>query len=100
MLRRRRDVPFDPAELPGTVSAAPGPEAVMEAGEFARLVSDALGRLRDDERAAVVLRDVEGLPMAEVAAVLGVGLSAAKMRLHRARGLLRVMLREVTVDAV
>ena len=40
-------------------------------------------------RAAIVLRDVEGLPTAEVAEALGIPVSTAKTRAHRARLLLR-----------
>jgi RNA polymerase sigma-70 factor (ECF subfamily) len=36
-----------------------------------------------------VLADVEHLPSAEIAAMLGLGLAAVKSRLHRARGLIR-----------
>ena len=45
-------------------------------------------------RAAFVLRDVEGLQTAEVAAALGVSESAVKMRLARARESLRTQLEE------
>lgn len=100
VIRRRRDVPVDPNELPEQVSTRAGPETTMEAAEVAGQVTAALGRLAHEERAAVVLRDIEGLSMAEVAEVLGVGLSAAKMRVHRGRGSLRLLLREVATDAV
>jgi RNA polymerase sigma-70 factor (ECF subfamily) len=38
-----------------------------------------------DHRAAVVLRDVEGLSNAEVAEALGISVAAAKSRIHRGR---------------
>ncbi|NUP95191.1 MAG: RNA polymerase subunit sigma, partial [Planctomycetaceae bacterium] len=38
-----------------------------------------------DERELLVLRDLQGLSGAEVAALLGIGLAAQKSRLHRAR---------------
>jgi DNA-directed RNA polymerase specialized sigma24 family protein len=44
-----------------------------------------LQSLRGDHRAAVVLRDVEGLSNAEVAEVLGISVAAAKSRIHRGR---------------
>ncbi len=43
-------------------------------------------------REIVLLRDYEGLSMAEIAARLGLHLEAAKARLHRARGLARQLL--------
>lgn len=100
VVRRRREVPVDPVMVPELVCDRPGPAAVALAAEDARAVTLALAGLNTDERAAVVLRDIEGLPMNEVAEVLGVGLSAAKMRVHRGRAALRTTLPEVAGDAV
>jgi RNA polymerase sigma-70 factor (ECF subfamily) len=48
-------------------------------------VRDLLDRLPPDQRAVLVLRDLDGLPEAEVAALLDVALGTVKSRLHRAR---------------
>jgi RNA polymerase sigma factor (sigma-70 family) len=48
-------------------------------------VADTLRRLRPDQRAVLVLRDLEGFSEAEAAAVLGVEVGTVKSRLHRAR---------------
>ena len=50
--------------------------------------------LPPDLKAAVVLRDVEGLSNSEAAEVLGVRVPALKSRLHRGRVLLRKHLEE------
>ncbi len=92
VLRRRRDVPLDPTDLPVKACEEPTPADVVAASAVAAELSGALQRLSPDERLAVVLRDVEGLSMREVAEVLGVGVSAAKMRVHRGRQRLRVLL--------
>lgn len=78
--------------MPAVVSTQPGPDEQAIASSIATELSNALERISPDERLAVVLRDVEGLPMIEVAEVIGVGLSAAKMRVHRGRQSLRVLL--------
>ncbi|MHB8142079.1 MAG: RNA polymerase sigma factor [Thermoleophilia bacterium] len=49
----------------------------------------AIDDLPEIYRAVFVLRDVEGLPAAEVAEVLGLSVAAVKSRLHRARLYLR-----------
>jgi RNA polymerase sigma factor (sigma-70 family) len=49
----------------------------------------ALGDLRREHRALVVLHYYLGMPLPEAAAVLGITLGAAKSRLHRAIGSLR-----------
>ena len=97
VLRRRREAPVDPADLPVAVSSEPSPDDVVVASAVAAELSKALHRLSPDERMAVVLRDVEDLPMRDVAEVLGVGVSAAKMRVHRGRQRLRSLLADSEV---
>ena len=92
IVRRRRDVPTDPTEMPETISDGNGPDEQAIARTVADQISQALLQLPNDERMAVVLRDVEELPMREVAEVLEIGLSAAKMRVHRGRSELRRLL--------
>ncbi len=92
ILRRRRDLPTNPADMPSQVATSMGPAELAVASAVAAELSAALYKLAADERVAVVLRDVEGLSMREVAEVTGVGLSAAKMRVHRGRQSLRVLL--------
>ena len=52
-------------------------------------ISDAIARLPERQRAAVVLRYFADLPEAEIAETLGCGVSAVKSLLHRALGTLR-----------
>lgn len=91
VLRARREVPVDPEQLPDCSVAMGGPAELTVARDVVRILNAALGRMDPDERLAVVLRDVERLSMREVAEVLDVGLSAAKMRVHRGRASLRVL---------
>jgi RNA polymerase sigma-70 factor, ECF subfamily len=57
--------------------------------ELRAVLSSAVSELPAHYRAVTVLYDVEGLPMAEVADVLGITVPAAKTRAHRARLFLR-----------
>lgn len=61
------------------------PELVAAALEERECLAGALAALEPDERELLVLRDLQGLSGAEVAALLGIGLAAQKSRLHRAR---------------
>lgn len=98
LIRRRRDVPAEPATVAALAERADAahasPEARVLARELAEQVDAAIATLSPPLRAAFVLRDVEGLSTAEVAAALGIGESAVKMRLARARDTLRAELRE------
>lgn len=60
-----------------------------ERADLRRTLDAAIAGLPLDQRAALVLRDVQGLSTAEAAGVLGLREAAFKSRLHRARGLLR-----------
>src|SRR2546428_10026246 len=57
--------------------------------ELRATLDSAIGELPAHYRAVVVLHDVEGLSMAEVAGSLGITIATAKTRAHRARLFLR-----------
>lgn len=69
-----------------------GPEGQTLDREFERTLQLALNQLPVDRRAAVILRDVEGLSTQEAAEVLGLRQAAFKSRLHRGRMQLRALL--------
>lgn len=68
------------------------PLKVTEQRERHDLVHEAVGRLPDDYRSVVILRDLEQRSTAEAAEVLGISEGAVRVRLHRARQALRSML--------
>jgi RNA polymerase sigma-70 factor (ECF subfamily) len=57
--------------------------------ELRRVLTGTIGELPPDYRSALVLRDIEGFPSAEVAQALGVDVVTLRSRLHRARLFLR-----------
>jgi RNA polymerase sigma-70 factor (ECF subfamily) len=71
---------FEPA-----TEAVPEPEAVVIRNFESRRVRKVLESLPPTHRAAIVLRDFEGLSYSEVAAVLGVTECQVKALIHRAR---------------
>jgi RNA polymerase sigma-70 factor (ECF subfamily) len=78
------------AALPAAIGT--GPQARILDREFEQMLDRALAELPADLRAAVVLRDLEGLSTEEAAAVAGVRQAAFKSRLHRGRMQLRALL--------
>jgi len=54
-----------------------------------RALNAALATITDDQRAAIVLYDVEGYDYAEIASMTGVSLGTVKSRIHRGRLALR-----------
>lgn len=70
------------------VPAPVGSEHPEFAGEILELrgrLRDALDRLPDAQREVVVLKDIYGWSHAEIADSMGITVTAAKVRLHRAR---------------
>ncbi len=65
--------------------SAPDPERVLTLDERKRLVTEGLETLAARERAAVVLRDIEGLSTAEVAGILGVEEVTVRSQIFSAR---------------
>lgn len=78
---RRSTETFDKLEL----EAGPDPADSTERRERLRAVTRAIANLPPEQRAALVLREFEGLSYQEVADILGAGLPAIKTRIHRAR---------------
>ncbi len=71
---------------------APGPEAAAENDDLQQRLTHALGRLNADQRAVVILHDIEGYTLVELQDVLGVPLGTLKSRLNRAHAQLRQQL--------
>lgn len=72
--------------------AGPTPESSAERAELRGRLRRAVAELPDPQRAVVVLKDIYGWSHAEVAKTLDISVTAAKVRLHRARRRLRDML--------
>ena len=64
------------------------------------IVRDALEQLPDPYRTALILRDIEGYSTADTADLLGVSVSAVKVRLHRARKALKRLVEPVLQGGV
>lgn len=79
--RRRRNAEVALEAWPG--AAPPESPAVR------LTLETALASLPDALRTVFVLREVEGYTHAEIASILGIGIPASKVRLHRARKMLR-----------
>ena len=57
-----------------------------------RMLVEALAQITPDQRAAIVLFDVEGFDYQEIADMTGVSLGTVKSRIHRGRLALRDLL--------
>jgi RNA polymerase sigma-70 factor (ECF subfamily) len=103
-LRRRKRRPVTPLDdLPGGESDdgpalptdAPTPEQAVQQRELAAAIEQCIAALHEDQRAVLVLSDVEGLPYQEIAVITGANLGTVKSRLSRARAGVRQCLAAV-----
>ena len=70
-------------------SLAPNPEQQASNAEVRRLLEEAIEKLPDAYRTVFMLRDVEDMSTTDAADVLEITEDNVKVRLHRARALLR-----------
>ena len=76
-------------------ASAPDPAAIAQSKEQVNLIIRAINLLSEDQRAVVVLRDVEGMDYAQIAQIMEVELGTVKSRLARARANLRANLEAI-----
>lgn len=85
------DKPLDDAKDAATGST---PDLTLERRELGQAIAEAAASLPDDQRAALILAEMHGLSIAEIAAALEVPENTAKTRLFRAREKMRDALRD------
>jgi RNA polymerase sigma-70 factor (ECF subfamily) len=88
--RRRGELPLEPAEGDDVewaepVAQGPDPSEVASHGEALAIVEAALAQVAPEQRAALLLRDVEGFSYEEIAQITASEIGTVKSRIHRAR---------------
>lgn len=86
--RRRPTLSLEDVDPAGRERA----DAELERGELAAALDAALARLTSEQREAFVMKHVDGRSYEEMSELLGVGVDALKMRVHRARDAMRAMM--------
>lgn len=79
------DEAMTPAAGAASASAAKDPFELASRQQQRQWIAASLGTLSDKERAALVLRDLEGLPTAEVAKILGSSEATVRSQISTAR---------------
>jgi RNA polymerase sigma-70 factor, ECF subfamily len=73
------------------------PEELLEARELGEEIEGAIGKLRPEYKAAILLRHVEGREYQEIAEILSLPLGTVKTYIHRGRNELREQLQHLRV---
>jgi RNA polymerase sigma factor (sigma-70 family) len=87
--RRRRPVDLLPEDPDRVLPAGPAADVALAAEVLPDDVQQALARLPEEYRVAVVLCDVVGLSYQEIGESLDVPVGTVRSRIHRGRALLR-----------
>jgi len=91
--KRLDQTPLDEEAPASSAAASPAtPERSLERRQLGRAIAAAALALPDDQRAALILAEMHGLGIAEIAAALEVPENTAKTRLFRAREKMRAAL--------
>lgn len=92
-VRKRKRADVSPMSDIEPASERPSnPELSLERRELGAAIAEAAAQLPDDQRAALVLAEMHGLSIAEIAEALEVPENTAKTRLFRAREKMRASL--------
>jgi len=75
--------------------SSPDPAMVAQNKELCDIAIQSLMRLGDEQRAVIVLRDIEGMDYAQIANVLEIKLGTVRSRLSRARNKLRQIMEAI-----
>jgi len=80
---RTKTVPFEEAYAQGVVQS--DAHAQMDRDDQSHYIDSLLKELNEDQRACVVLRDMQGLSYEEIARALNININTVRSRLKRAR---------------
>ncbi|MFJ9606290.1 RNA polymerase sigma factor SigM [Kitasatospora sp. NPDC101176] len=97
--RRTTPLDEDPQRLDTLVGASEPADSPVVRAEVHREVTAALAELPAEQRAALVLVDMQGYPVAEAAEVLGVPVGTVKSRCARGRARLLPLVRHLRENA-
>jgi RNA polymerase sigma-70 factor (ECF subfamily) len=87
-------VEVDEERMVAASTRPPSPSESIERREMARDIDEAIRALPPKQRAAIVMFEIEGRPVREIAGVLECSEGAVKFGLHEARAKLREALRQ------
>lgn len=95
-IRRERRTPIvptpeglDPIEMAREIDPSPSVEEMAWRGELTRSVEQAMKRLPEEQRTAIILKEYHGLTFQEISDLLGCPLSTVKTRLYQGLSVLR-----------
>ena len=91
--RKKKKLDQTPLDEDTYATTGSTPEIALERRELGDAIAEAARALPDDQRAALVLAELHGLSIAEIAEALAVPENTAKTRLFRAREKMREALK-------
>jgi RNA polymerase sigma-70 factor (ECF subfamily) len=95
ILRRNKKYQYDDNDRRVHVmTSEPGPHETLEFEETAQLMNILIGKLPDNFRKIIVMKEIDGLSYEEIAAITNQNINTLRVNLSRARSLIRDELRK------
>ena len=93
---------LDHDEIPAETSprAVPTAQKVLEQSQMRKCVFGLVNHLPESLRSVIILSDIEEFSQREIAEIIGITVENVKIRLHRARKKLKILLEEYCVFEV
>ncbi|MDP1569881.1 MAG: RNA polymerase sigma factor [Vicinamibacterales bacterium] len=105
-MRKQRRTPtvempegVDLIEMAGEQGPVESIETLVNRREMSRVVEDAMARLPEEQRTAIILKEYHGLTFQEIADLQGCPLSTVKTRLYQGLSVLRRQLEQAGLSA-
>jgi RNA polymerase sigma-70 factor, ECF subfamily len=89
----------DPLERVGLLRDDETPERLAMQGDLERVIAETVAALPDDLRAAILLREIDGLSYEEIAAAMDCPVGTVRSRIFRAREAIDERIRPLLSDA-
>lgn len=74
------------------------PDVTVDSNMKSEIIQNALLKVRDSYREAVILRDIQGLSYEEIAEIIGIEVGTVKSRINRGRAELQKFLKDIYND--
>ena len=86
--RRPPDVDIDVSEITSLLKTTSGPESELEGERLGQVVETAISKLPQDLKAAIIMREYEGMSYEDISAIMECPVGTMRSRIFRARELI------------
>ncbi len=94
--RRPPDVDIDVYEITSILGSTNGPESEFEGERLSQVVENAISKLPQDLKSAIIMREYEGMSYEDISAILECPVGTVRSRIFRARESIDKQVKNIT----